>query len=93
MILVFVIVALVAVFSYLLKKRYERYPACAKDLEDYVDERPEEHEKERTKVESRCPFQPPSYKAIIDGLLSATLKGCESSGQQTICTYLPGLRG
>jgi ABC-type transport system involved in cytochrome bd biosynthesis fused ATPase/permease subunit len=58
MVLAFVIVVLVAAFSDLLKKRYQRYLVSAKDLGGYVDEKLEEHEKERAKVESRSLFQP-----------------------------------
>jgi hypothetical protein len=77
---------LVARFSNLVKKRHRRYTASTKDLEGYICGRPEEHQKECAKVESRGLFQYPYHKTSIDGLFSATTNSCASSDERL---YLP----
>lgn len=76
------VVVLVARFSNLVKKRHRRYTASTKDLEGYICGRPEEHQKECAKVESRGLFQYSYHKTSIDGLFSATTNSCASSDER-----------
>jgi hypothetical protein len=76
------VLVLVAMFSNPIKKRHQRCTASTKDPEGYICGRPEEHEKECAKVESRGLLQYSHHKTSVNGLSSATTNSCASSDER-----------